>query len=220
MLTITGCLTLIQSQTLQSSLLYSNCTKRFPQECCMLLESPSPHLQLLQLLYLKGLSLSNFFCNPHPSIKTDLQSHFLQGNCLLLQISWYLLSIPLNKLSCISASSICFTFESFPSTLPYQACYGRDCCCYYLVTQSSATPWTVAHQASLSMGFLRQQYCSGLPFPSPGNPLSPEIEPKSSALAGRFFTTVPPGKTQSKWSYFFTNPHKKQDTVLHKVGNT
>ena len=37
------------------------------------------------------------------------------------------------------------------------------------VTPNSATPWTVAHQAPLSMGFSRQEYCSGLPIPSPGD---------------------------------------------------
>ena len=59
------------------------------------------------------------------------------------------------------------------------------------------TPWTVAHQAPLSMGFSRQEYWSGLPFHSPGNLPDPEIKPASlmsPALAGRFFTTVPPGK--------------------------
>ena len=54
------------------------------------------------------------------------------------------------------------------------------------------TPWTVAHQAPLSMGFSRQEYWSGLPLPSPGDLPDPKIEPtslKSSALAGGFFTT-------------------------------
>ena len=45
-----------------------------------------------------------------------------------------------------------------------------------------ATPWTVAHQAPLSMGFSRQEYWSGLPFPSPGDLLDPGIEPRSLAL--------------------------------------
>ena len=40
-----------------------------------------------------------------------------------------------------------------------------------------ATPWTEAHQPPLSMGFSRQEYCSGLPFPSPGNLPNPEIKP-------------------------------------------
>ena len=58
----------------------------------------------------------------------------------------------------------------------------------------SATPWTVAHQAPQSMGFSRQEYWSGLPFPSPGGIPDPGIEPVSLALAGGFFTIEPPGK--------------------------
>ena len=58
------------------------------------------------------------------------------------------------------------------------------------------TPWTVAHQAPLSMGFSRQEYWSGLPFPSPGVLSDSGIEPTSPALVGEFFTTAPPGKTQ------------------------
>jgi len=57
---------------------------------------------------------------------------------------------------------------------------------------------TVAHQAPQSMGFPRQKYWSGLPFPPPGDLPYPEIEPMSlasAALAGRFFTTGPPGKS-------------------------
>ena len=60
-----------------------------------------------------------------------------------------------------------------------------------------ATPWTVACQAPLSMGFSRQEYWSGLPFPPPGNLSDPGIEsasPASPVLAGRFSTTEPPGK--------------------------
>ena len=66
-----------------------------------------------------------------------------------------------------------------------------------LVSKSYLTPmtsWTVAHQASLSMGFSRQEYWSGLPFPAPGDPHNPQIKPGSHALkadsciAGRFFT--------------------------------
>ena len=53
---------------------------------------------------------------------------------------------------------------------------------------------TVACQAPLSMGFPRQEYWSGLPFPSPGDLPDPGIEPASAALAGRVFTTEPPRK--------------------------
>ena len=45
-----------------------------------------------------------------------------------------------------------------------------------------ATPWTVAHQAPLSMGFSRQGYWSGLPFRFPGDLPDPGIEPRSPAL--------------------------------------
>ena len=60
-----------------------------------------------------------------------------------------------------------------------------------------ATPWTVACQAPLSMGFSRQEYWSGLPFSPPGDLPNPGIKPTpcvSPALVGRFFTTEPPGK--------------------------
>ena len=69
--------------------------------------------------------------------------------------------------------------------------------CYCLVTKSCsifATPWTVAPQAPLSMGFSRQEYWSSLPLLSPGNLPDPGIKITSPALAGRFFTTEPPGK--------------------------
>ena len=59
-----------------------------------------------------------------------------------------------------------------------------------------ATPWTIAYQTPLSMGFSRQEYWSGLPFPSPGNLPDLGIELASlvpPTLAGRFFTTEPPG---------------------------
>ena len=60
--------------------------------------------------------------------------------------------------------------------------------------QLFATPWTVTHQAPPSMGFSRQEYWSGLPFPTPGDLPDPGIEPESPALASKFFTTEPPGK--------------------------
>ena len=63
-----------------------------------------------------------------------------------------------------------------------------------LCAQSSrffATLWTVAHQSPLFMGFPRQEYWSGLPSPTPGDLPNPGIEPKSPALASRFFTTEP-----------------------------
>ena len=60
--------------------------------------------------------------------------------------------------------------------------------------QLFATPWTVAYQASPSMGFSRQEYWSGLPFPSPGDLPHPGIEPRSPALEADALTSEPPGK--------------------------
>ena len=64
--------------------------------------------------------------------------------------------------------------------------------CACSVVSDSVTPWSVAHQAPLSMGFSKQEYWSGLPCPPPGNLPNPGIETASPALAGGFFTTVPP----------------------------
>ena len=56
-----------------------------------------------------------------------------------------------------------------------------------------ATPWTVAHQAPQSMEFSRQEYWSGLPFPSPGDLPDPEIEPGSPALQADALLSEPQG---------------------------
>ena len=61
-----------------------------------------------------------------------------------------------------------------------------------VVSDSHTTPWTVAPQAPLSMGFSKQEYWSGLPFPSPGDLPDPGIELASlmsPVLAGRLFIT-------------------------------
>ena len=67
-----------------------------------------------------------------------------------------------------------------------------------VVSDSFVTPWTVAHQAPLSMGFSRQEYWSGWPCPPPGDCPKPGIQPTapatSPALAGGFFITEPPRK--------------------------
>ena len=85
-----------------------------------------------------------------------------------------------------ACAGVCFTQEAF------------SCCCCCLVAKWCpvlfVTPWTVAHQVPLSMGFSRQECWSGLPFPSPGDLPNPGIKPASPTLAGGFFTTEPPGK--------------------------
>ena len=65
-----------------------------------------------------------------------------------------------------------------------------------------------ACQALLSMEFSRQEYWSGLPFPTPGDLSQPGIEPASPAVAGRFLTTTPPGKQSLVWNHFYDTPQK------------
>ena len=69
------------------------------------------------------------------------------------------------------------------------------------VAQSCLTlcdPWTVAYQAPLSMGFSRQEYWSGLPFPSPGDLPDPGIKPRSPTLQVDALTSASPGKPQNQ----------------------
>ena len=73
--------------------------------------------------------------------------------------------------------------------------------CTFSHVQLFAIPWTAAHQAPLSMEFSRQEHWNRLPFPTAGDLPNPGIKPESLAslaLAGRFFTTEPPGKPQGK----------------------
>ena len=70
------------------------------------------------------------------------------------------------------------------------------------VTQSCltlATPWTVARKVPLSMGFSRQEFWSGLPFPSPGDLPDPGIKPMSSAWQADSLLTELGGKRPSIW---------------------
>ena len=58
-------------------------------------------------------------------------------------------------------------------------------------------PWTVAYQVPPSMGFSRQEYWSGLPFPSPGDVSNQGIEPRSPALYADALPSEPPGKLET-----------------------
>ena len=80
------------------------------------------------------------------------------------------------------------------------------------IVSDSATLWTVARQAPLSMEFSRQEYWSGLPFISPRKIPDPGIEPeflKSPVLAGVFFTT------NATWEYTHTHTHTHTHTYIH-----
>ena len=77
----------------------------------------------------------------------------------------------------------------------------------------SLRSWTVAYQASLSMGFSRQEYWSGLPFPSPGGLPDPGIEPSSPALQADALPSEPPGKPQ-----LVKNPPAMQEILVQFLG--
>ena len=92
----------------------------------------------------------------------------------------------------------------------FTVCCVCVCVCEHSGTQSClfVIPWTIAHQAPLSVGFPRQEYWSRLPFPSPGDLPSPGIKPESFAslaLAGRFFTLCHLG-SHGVVKYIYLNP--------------
>ena len=76
-----------------------------------------------------------------------------------------------------------------------------------------ATPWAVAYQAPQSMEFSRQQYWSGLPFPSPGDLPSPGIEPESPAVQADALPSEPPGKPLLPGDQ---SERKGQSSLVHK----
>ena len=87
---------------------------------------------------------------------------------------------------------------------------------HFSLVQLFATPWTVAHQAPLSMGFSRQEYWNGLPCPSPEDLPEPGIEsasPASPALQADSLITEPPGRTHA-WSGVKQNNVRLKRNVL------
>jgi len=74
--------------------------------------------------------------------------------------------------------------------------------------QLFATPWTVAHQPPLSMEFPRQEYLSGLPFPSPGDLSNPMDRTQVSYKAGRFFTGWTIREAHIQWKLSFKKERK------------
>ena len=93
--------------------------------------------------------------------------------------------------------------------------------CCGLVAKSCltlVTPWAVASQAPLSIGFSRQEHWSGLPFPSPGDLPDPGIKPRSPALQAYSLLTEPPGKpmvTTNEKIYKKCTKFKKKETEVN-----
>ena len=91
-----------------------------------------------------------------------------------------------------------FPSNCLDSVLSMEHNWGFPYCGGGLVTKlcpTLETPWTIGHQAPLSMGFPRQEYGNGLPFLSPRDRPNPGIEPRSPALLGDSLLTEPPGKS-------------------------
>ena len=92
----------------------------------------------------------------------------------------------------------------------------RVCVCYvFSRVQFFMTPWTVAHQAPLSMEFSRQEYWIRLPFPSPGDLSNPGMKPGSPALQEDPLPSEPLGKPhwlKHLWKYVFHDGLSSQDT--------
>ena len=81
-----------------------------------------------------------------------------------------------------------------------------------------ATPWTIAHQAPLSMEFSRQEYWSGLPFPSPGDLSNPGIKLGSPTLQADALPSEPPGKPYTPKELIWKEKKKsKKNQGLHSI---
>ena len=96
---------------------------------------------------------------------------------------------------CIYLQLIQFTVQPKP-TQHFKAAMHASVCTLSQICLS-VTPWTVARQAPLSMGFSAQEYWSRLPFPPPGDLPDSGIEPACPALAEGFLTTEPPGEPKA-----------------------
>ena len=81
------------------------------------------------------------------------------------------------------------------------------------IVSDSATPWTVARQAPLSMGFSRQGYWSGLPFPYPGDLPYPGIKPRSPALQADALLSEPAGNQINVETFFFLRQAESDSSI-------
>ena len=125
--------------------------------------------------------------SPNPT-KKEKTKHCLLGICGKVELNSWKVDLLGRKITSVPAVFSRIEFAEFMT--------------FYRVT--SYYWW--AHKAPLSMGFPRQEYWSGLPFHSPGNPPDPGIEFMSPALADGFFTIEPPGSP--RWTVLFCNPPK------------
>ena len=101
--------------------------------------------------------------------------------------------------SCLILALMALHFSLLPTVHLWQPSHGEAWKVKLLSrVRLFATPWTVVYQASPSMGFSRQEYWRGLPFPSQGDLPDPGIEPWSPALEANALTAEPPGRHGKK----------------------
>ena len=120
-----------------------------------------------------------------------------------------------NRLSCCLTSQV----HSRTGILPQEELYLRSHPCMHIshsVMSDFVTPWTVTHQVPLSMEFSRQEYWSGLPFPSPGDLPNAGIKPGSPALQTDSLPSEPPGKlTELKKKNIIYERHEAPNQVFN-----
>ena len=107
---------------------------------------------------------------------------------------------------CLATTTMLTASHSFP--IPHLPIVELLLFSRQVLSNSFVTLWTVARQAPLSMGFSKQEYWSGLPFPPPGHLPDPGIKvapPMSPTLAGGFFTTEPLGKPPCHLSIVYSS---------------
>ena len=150
--------------------------------------------------FLQSLNHDSLYCVLEPFFTTEytLTTHSL-GETKKLAV-WKnaisLLSSP-RKFLCEVVVEVQQSLKQFPFVECLVPCYLHTIKQQCSVVSDSYQPWTVAHEAPLSVALSWQEYCSGLPFPPPGDLPDPGFKPTtlvSPALAGRFFITEPPGK--------------------------
>ena len=149
-----------------------------------------------------ALVVNGFFDDSHFSLYSlDLVVWALEYQCLIIDDDWELIQpsqkhCPYPAIYCHQGTLIFSPQKSIP--LFYQTSCFRTTVKREDISLSCvrlfATPWKVAYQAPLSMGFSRQEYWSGLPFPSPEGLPNPGVELKSPALQTDALPSEPPGK--------------------------
>ena len=128
--------------------------------------------------YISALSLDCFCTGPFPTVWVVSFTIFpLEAEVSLL---YYFKNIIIFHIECIKAFICIFTSFKYHNLLTH--------------VQLFVIPWTAACQASLSMEFSRQEYCSGLPCPSLGDLPHPGIESRSPVLQADFLPSQPPGE--------------------------